>query len=116
MGYLSPLSPSQMRKARLASLRLLTQLMRCALRLAAASAGSNMAARMAMIAITTSSSMSVNAFFCLTIFFILILSVVGCYFYFLLFGDSRRNLLELSFMSTEFLKFYLAVRMPTGFW
>ena len=36
---------------------------RCALRLAAASAGSNMAARMAMMAITTSSSISVKAFF-----------------------------------------------------
>src|ERR1700733_405082 len=70
MGYLSPLSPSQTLKASPISFRLLTQLIRCALRLAAASAGSNMAARMAMMAITTSSSMSVNALFCLRMVFI----------------------------------------------
>jgi hypothetical protein len=38
--------------------------------LAAASAGNNMAARMAMMAITTSSSISVKAFFCFRILFI----------------------------------------------
>ena len=38
--------------------------------MAAASAGSNMAARMAMMAITTSSSISVKAFFCLRMLFI----------------------------------------------
>src|SRR5208283_4143353 len=70
MGYLSPLSPSQRRKAMPTCLRLLTQLMRCALRLAAASAGSRSAARMAMMAITTSSSISVKALFCLRILFI----------------------------------------------
>jgi len=41
-----------------------------ALRLAAASAGKSMAARMAMMAMTTSSSMSVNAVFCFRSFFI----------------------------------------------
>jgi len=49
-------------------LEVLTQLMRCALRLAAASAGSNRAARMAMMAITTSNSISVKALFCLEFF------------------------------------------------
>src|ERR1039457_6812325 len=63
MGYLSPLSPSQMRKARLVCLRLLVQLIFWAFFLAAARAGRSMAARIAMIAMTTRSSISVNAFF-----------------------------------------------------
>src|ERR1035438_10116015 len=63
-GYLSPLSPSQMRKARPTCLRLLVQLIFWAFFLAAARAGRSMAARIAIIAMTTRSSMSVNAFFC----------------------------------------------------
>src|ERR1019366_2762417 len=54
IGYLSLLSPSQMRKARPHCFRLLTQLMRCAFCLALASAGSSRAARMASTATMTS--------------------------------------------------------------
>src|SRR5271157_4588800 len=61
MGKWSWLSRAQVLKARLISLRLLIQLMRCARDLARANAGSNMAARMAMMAITTSSSIRVKA-------------------------------------------------------
>src|SRR5471030_1292709 len=57
MGKRSPLSPLQMRMARPTCLRLLVQLILWAFFLAAASAGKSMAARMAMMAITTSSSM-----------------------------------------------------------
>src|ERR1035437_6775289 len=54
IGYLSPLSPSQRRNARPSCFRLLTQLMRFDLRLAEASAGRSMAAKMAMTAMMMS--------------------------------------------------------------
>ena len=61
MGNLSPLSKAQVRKAKPICLRLLTQLMRWARALARASAGNSMAARMAMMAMTTNNSMRVKA-------------------------------------------------------
>src|SRR5258708_26844035 len=60
-GKRSVWSLDQMRKASPTCLRLLTQLMRAALALALASAGRSKPARMAMMAITTNSSMSVKA-------------------------------------------------------
>src|ERR1017187_658908 len=60
IGILSPLSPSQMRKARPHCFRLLTQLICVALVLALASAGKSIAARMAITATTTSSMTRVN--------------------------------------------------------
>jgi len=50
-----------MKFARVSCLRLLVHLIECALVLARESAGSNMEARIAMIAITTSSSIKVKA-------------------------------------------------------
>src|SRR5580693_7604513 len=63
MGNLSVLSPSQTFMAVAICFWPLVQLIFWAFFLAAASAGSNMAARIAMMAITTRSSMSVNASF-----------------------------------------------------
>src|SRR5207249_4025311 len=60
-GYLSPLSFAQIRNARLVCLRLFRQAIRLALALARESAGSRSPAKMAMMAITTSNSISVNA-------------------------------------------------------
>src|ERR1043165_1245677 len=59
-GRLSPLSPAYMTSARLICLLLLRQVTALALALALASAGSNNAARMAIIAITTSNSIKVK--------------------------------------------------------
>src|SRR5437879_6458428 len=70
IGYWSWLSNEKVRKARPTCLRLLTQLMRCARALARASAGSNMAARMAIIAMTTNNSIKVKAAIFLRRFFI----------------------------------------------
>src|SRR5882724_876663 len=56
-----PLSPAYITSARHNCFWLLMQMADCALRLAAASAGKSIAARMAMMAITTSSSMRVKA-------------------------------------------------------
>src|ERR1035437_9066992 len=60
-GILSPLSSPYIRKASPHCLLLFRQEMLCALLLAFASAGSSIAARMAMMAMTTSSSISVKA-------------------------------------------------------
>src|SRR6476646_4148958 len=60
-GKRSPLSVEKIRKDKPTFLRLFTHLMRCALALALARAGSNIPARIAIIAITTNSSMSVKA-------------------------------------------------------
>src|SRR5437016_253184 len=60
-GYLSPLSPLQMRNASPTCFKLLTHAMRLALALAWASAGKSMPARIAMMAITTSNSIKVKA-------------------------------------------------------
>src|SRR5688572_20679288 len=60
-GYFSWWSLDHMRRARLTCLRLFTHAMRFALSLLEASAGRSNPARIAMIAITTSNSMSVNA-------------------------------------------------------
>src|SRR2546423_952377 len=60
-GYLSPLSFAQIRNATLVCLKLFKQEMRLALALARASAGSRRPAKIAIIAITTSNSISVNA-------------------------------------------------------
>src|SRR5262249_21136888 len=70
MGYESLLSSAQVRKATPICLRLLTQLIRWARALARARAGSNIAANIAMIAITTSNSMRVKARKCFRKFFI----------------------------------------------
>src|SRR2546423_13614182 len=71
MGFWSLLSSAHVRIAKPICFRLLVQLMRCARALARASAGSNMAARMAMIAITTNNSIRVKADFFWLRFFIL---------------------------------------------
>src|SRR5579862_3252214 len=60
IGYRLVLSSAQMRKARPHCFRLLTQLMRCAFFLAAASAGSSRAARMARTAMITSKATRVK--------------------------------------------------------
>src|SRR6267143_5775626 len=60
-GYLSPLSFAQIRNATLVCLKLFKQAMRLALALARASAGSRRPAKIAIMAITTSNSMRVNA-------------------------------------------------------
>ena len=60
-GKKSPLSPAYIMTARLICLVLLMQAMDSALSLALLNAGSNMAARIAMIAMTTSNSIKVKA-------------------------------------------------------
>src|SRR5436305_14923565 len=60
-GYLSPLSCDQIRKPRLICFKAFRQVMRLALALARASAGSRRPAKIAMMAMTTSNSISVNA-------------------------------------------------------
>src|SRR5256885_10740035 len=70
IGYWSWLSRENVRKARPTCLRLLTQLIRWARALARASAGSNIAARMAIIAMTTNNSIRVKAANFLRRFFI----------------------------------------------
>src|SRR6266542_1208619 len=60
-GYLSPLSFAHILSPRHTCLRLLTQAMRLAFALLAAKAGRSRPARIAMIAITTSNSISVKA-------------------------------------------------------
>src|SRR5436190_1723164 len=60
-GRVSLLSLAYIVKARVDCLRLFMQLVRLARSFALASAGSSIAARIAMMAMTTSSSMSVNA-------------------------------------------------------
>src|SRR5437899_11834688 len=80
MGFWSLLSSAHVRIAKPTCFRLFVQLMRCARALARASAGNNMAARMAMIAITTNNSISVKALICFRRFFI---TFVGFYFIFL---------------------------------
>src|SRR5438874_1419347 len=70
IGYWSWLSRAKVRNAKPTCLRLFTQLMRCARALARASAGSNMAARMAIIAMTTNNSIKVKAANFLRRFFI----------------------------------------------
>src|SRR3954466_1899963 len=62
-GNLSPWSLPHMRMARPTCLRLFTQLIRWARALALARAGRSKPARMAMMAMTTNSSMRVKAFF-----------------------------------------------------
>src|SRR5438128_5519869 len=59
-GYLSPLSFAHIRKPKLICLKSFTQVIRLALALAVANAGSNRPAKMAMMAMTTSNSMSVK--------------------------------------------------------
>src|SRR5438874_1324857 len=60
-GYLSPLSFDHIRNPRLICFKSFTQVIRLALALAVANAGSSRPAKMAMMAMTTSNSMSVNA-------------------------------------------------------
>src|ERR1035437_6958784 len=79
MGLLPSLSIAQVRKARPTCLRLLVQLMRWAFALARARAGSNRAAKMAMMAITTNNSIRVKAPIFLRRFFI---NYAGFYFCF----------------------------------
>src|ERR1035441_185279 len=62
VGYLSPWSPSHTLKARPICLMLLTHFIRFAASLALSNAGNSRPARMAMMAITTRSSMRVKAF------------------------------------------------------
>src|SRR5258708_14656355 len=71
IGKASPLSRAQVLKDNPTCFRLLVQLMRCARALARASAGSNMAAKMAIMAITTSNSINVKAPILLRKFFII---------------------------------------------
>src|SRR6266511_695897 len=61
IGYLSPLSFAQMRNARPTCLKLFVQEIFRALSFALANAGRSKLAKIAMMAITTNSSMSVNA-------------------------------------------------------
>src|SRR5437764_14954225 len=70
IGKASPLSSAQVLKDKPTCFRLFTQLMRCARALARASAGSNMAAKMAIIAMTTNNSIKVKAANFLRRFFI----------------------------------------------
>src|SRR2546426_5918167 len=60
-GYFSPLSFAQRRKPKLICLKSLTQVICFALALERANAGRRRPAKMAMMAITTSNSISVNA-------------------------------------------------------
>src|SRR6476469_5203545 len=71
-----------MRYANPTFFRLFTHLIRWALALALASAGRSMPARIAMIAMTTSSSMSVKAFtlYLRNTLFMIVLSVIGLRF------------------------------------
>src|ERR1051326_5492180 len=87
MGKASPLSKAQVLKDNPTCLRLLVQLIRCARALARANAGSNIAARMAIMAITTSNSINVNAPIFLRRFFI-----VSAGLQLLLRSNSRRTL------------------------
>src|SRR2546422_2817532 len=96
IGYWSPLSSAQVRKDRPICLRLLVQLMRWARALARASAGNNMAAKMAMMAMTTNNSIRVNALTHLRRFFI---NFVG---FVLSLGDSPRIIVEPFTLSTSF--------------
>src|SRR5438132_11580728 len=70
MGFWSLLSSAHVRIAKPTCFRLFVQLLRCARALARASAGSNMAARMAIIAMTTNNSIKVKAAIFLRRFFI----------------------------------------------
>src|SRR5262245_47585087 len=98
IGNLSPLSPDQIRKARPHCFSLLTHWMRRARALALARAGSNMAAKIAIIAITTSSSIKVNARILLLNFFIYFL--VGCFF-----GKQSANSKDFALAVNPFLNF-----------
>src|SRR5437773_12552807 len=100
MGYWSWLSSAHVLKANPVCLRLLVQLIRCARALARASAGNNMAARMAMIAMTTNNSMRVKAPILLRRFFIRFLR-----FLFLVVVNRPRTLLEPFTVSTGFGKY-----------
>src|ERR1035437_1298194 len=70
IGILPLWSIAQVRNATPTCLRLLLQAMRCAWDLVRAKAGSEKAARIAMMAITTNNSIRVKAAFCLRMFFI----------------------------------------------
>src|ERR1041385_3914294 len=70
MGFWSLLSSAHVRMANPTCLRLFVQLIRCARALARANAGKSIAARMAIIAMTTNSSIRVKALICFRKFFI----------------------------------------------
>src|ERR1017187_9736413 len=108
IGLFPSLSIPKVRKERPTCLRLLVQLMRCALALARARAGSNKAARMAMMAITTNNSIRVKAPIFLRMFFIFFTGFYYC------FGKQTANNTDAVHAVNPMLSIPLAMRMPAA--
>src|ERR1051325_9878102 len=96
-----------MRNANPTFFRLFTHLMRWALALALASAGRSIPARIAMIAMTTNSSMSVKAptLYLRNTLFMIVLSVIG-----LRFAHSKQTLSSVNAFSETFLAMQAPLR------